>query len=377
MRGVGSLKIVHVPVTSDTAAVLSGLNAGLGRRVDPDLPLPSLSFERQVAVGNRHGLLPWILADRGGRGEEQSLIMAESYQNIAEAVLSFQSREWRSACSWLLENNVRNAVFKGLLYSQDLFNAGERSIANDIDILIRTEDRNIVKNLLHQVGFSQNIVSHEGSVQLISDDIVLQFEETHYELFPFTKLARLQDGALDLHSIRNLGITHPFVYDEENILVAIELDVHHALSNGIDSGDIWVDTVTSLVQGLEVEHLGWETQVWFIAARLYHEVMVLDSKKLRPLIELGRIIKQKQISWSRVLDVSEKYSLGPGIFYVLSFLNDSLDVPVPPTVLHRMERQCYDNGRLHDFGDFTMKGLGESVLLRPTRKAAYCCETPE
>ena len=150
-----------------------------------------------------------------------------------------------------------------------------------------------------------------------------------------------------------------------DIYLAVELDIHHALSNGINLDDVWKDVSIKALHGEVAEHVSWETHVWFIAARLYHEVMILGATKVRPLIELTRIIESHNIAWAKVLQVSAKYSLGPGIFYVLSFTRDMLGANIPAEVLKDLDEQRRETGRLHDFGDFILKALGETVLLRP------------
>jgi hypothetical protein len=89
--------------------------------------------------------------------------------------------------------------------------------------------------------------------------------------------------------------------------------------------------------------------------------MVLSARKAKLLGDLTVLLSQSLVDWGSVLGMVDRYSLEPGLYYVLSYLSQSIGVPVPNEVLEslrkRLGRQTY-----HDWGDFLPKLLG----VRPT-----------
>jgi len=199
---------------------------------------------------------------------------------------------------------------------------------------------------------------------LIADEDIQSFETTHYELFPFTRIVKTSKIDHLAPAINDLGLGHPFVVENSEVYVAIELDIHHNLSHGINAGAVLNCVCNTTLMGKPVPQLDWETHVWFVAARVYHEVMVLSSKKLRPLVDLGRTLSNCHLEWDRIIGYSNTYALSPSLYYPLCFLSELLPGTVPVRVLDILDADRERQG-LHDFGDFIPKMLGQKVLLRP------------
>jgi hypothetical protein len=285
-----------------------------------------------------------------------------SYSRIHQIILETQTKYALEVALTLHKRGIKAPIFKGLAY--ELGKIGGEAIFNDIDFIISDKNLNETRATLGELGYSQNIVSHEGQVQLVSNDEISKFESLHYELFPFTKIVHSPGLESEISSIEQLGLTHPLVIEEGKTYIAVELDIHHNLSNGLDASEIIESTAPIASSNLILHQLDWETHVWFVAARLYHETMVLSSRKLRPLIDLGRIIENSNIDWKRIFHVSRKYALAPSLFYPLSWLADGFGINIPIDVLVALEHDR-KNQELHDFGDFVPKALREEMLFRP------------
>ena len=348
--------------SSYALTALNAISTALG--IESRCPASTMILAEHITVGRRTGLLPWILANRESIGDESATLLLENFKKLASFVIEIQANGWSEVYQHLREAGVESSLLKGLLYA-GRFNCQNRVIFNDVDMMIGRSDIEQSKKILTSTGFSQNVISHDGRIQLIPNESILKFESTHYELFPFTKIVRASQLDLYQDTIRDFGFDHPFIIEDGNVYVAIELDIHHNLSNSMDPQEIIDSSKTGEVFGLSARYLDWETHIWFVSARVYHEVMILDSHKLRPLVEVGQIVSTQPIDWNKVLEVSKKYNLSAGLYYVFSFLCDSFSVNIPADTISSLNECRQNQGRLHDFGDFVAKAFDESVLIRP------------
>jgi hypothetical protein len=319
-----------------------------------------MAAETIFALGKTTGLTPWLLRLASNRSCELDAL-CQSYHTLREIAVAAQVKSAVEVMRGLRDSTLKSALMKGVVYSTTTEDGG---LFNDIDLTIPADQIADGKKLISTMGYSQNVVSHNGSIQLVPDEAIQKFESAHYELFPFTRIIRLEEADRFVPLLELLGITHPFVIEEKRAYLSIELDVHHNLSHGIDSNDYeqhvsWLD-----FDGEQISCLDWTTHVWFVAARIYHETMILNSSKLRPIVELGRMIRKYEIEWSRVLLISKKYALSPSLYYPLAWLSDSFNVSIPLDVLGDLDEDRKKSG-LHDFGDFVPKILGESIVFRP------------
>ena len=359
------MRRLSVPVPEDAEALVKVLRWALARRSIGASDLVQIKAETLSASEKACGLAAWILKYGALGGSKPLERLSGGYQKLAQLALAVQVAEWRRVVRGLDAQSVRTATLKGILSTSLLGPEDLRWIINDIDILIEPGSRVKAKSVLADLGYTQNAVSHDGDMILVSDNQIEHFESNHYELFPFTKLVAIDIPQEEISIISTLALRHPFVESDGKFFVAVEVDVHHALSHGIDQDDVWGGVFSGSLHGSEARQISWETMVWFLCARLYHEVMVLGDSKLRPLIELNELIHHHTLDWDAILFVSKKYRLSPSLFYVLSLLSDYSSVVVPMRVLRELDADRVSRGRLHDFGDFTLKALNSAVLFRP------------
>lgn len=343
----------------ESKLLLEALKVGLRLSLsDADSDVP---FARAKDLGNSSGLLPWVLELVATRSTEAAALNHQ-YKELCGAVSALQRSSALGVMSELMGIGVPARAFKGVAYAASPH--GGEAIANDVDILIPRLSVAPARSALERMGFSQHVVSHAGQIQLVADEAIKTFEATHYELFPFTKVIRAPQIDHLARGIDDLGLTHPFVVEDGQVYVAVELDIHHNLSHGIDASRV-LDAVCDIeMDGHNLSQLDWETHIWFVAARVYHEVMVLSSRKLRPLVDIGRILSFATLDWKRVIEVSKDYALSPSLYYPLCWISEQLPGTVPEGILSTLDSDRAAQG-LHDFGDFVPKMLGQKVLIRP------------
>lgn len=344
----------------ESRLLLAAIRLGLGLLPEGEPP-EGIPFARAKELGVSSGLLPWVLELMKDKTEE-AVLAGQQYRELCAAVLGVQTKSMLRVTSGLRDVGIPAPAFKGIAYAASPHGGG--AIFNDIDILIPRNSVEAARTALAELGYSQNIVSHGGAVQLISGEAIQSFEVTHYELFPFTRIVRTPEVDYLAQAINDLGLSHPFIVEKEQVYVAIELDIHHNLSLGIEADAVLACVREAECCGSVFSQLDWETHVWFVAARLYHEVMVLSAQKMRPLVDIGRVLAFAELDWERVMNISKTYALSPSLYYPLCWLSEQLPGTVPGDILRALDSDRVAQG-LHDFGDFIPKMLGQKVLLRP------------
>jgi hypothetical protein len=107
-----------------------------------------------------------------------------------------------------------------------------------------------------------------------------------------------------------------------------------------------------------------EVLAWFLAARFYHEVMVLSERKAKLLGDLLKVIESRRIDWSIVRAAAETYSLAPGMFYVMRFLREVIDIDISKDIIAGFgDGGAREQRSYHDWGDFLPKLLDIRVVI--------------
>lgn len=357
------MKHTSLNLNEESKIVFNILLYGLTGQLNQFGVIAEIPHSTLYALGQRYGLMPWCLAllNIVDESSKESVY----YKKLTSLVITSQLNAWKNAHIALNDAGVDNILFKGLLFSQCILDSKDCSIFNDVDILIKPSEIETAKNVLRQVGFSQNFVSHNGEISLIPDVFIDDFESTHYELFPFTALYEVTDAQQQINHLKNFKIQHPFIIENKKLFIAVEIDVHHNLSKGLDQEDVWFSPTNHEIDNISTLGLNPSTLAWFIPARFYHEVMILGSFKARPLIDLQRLILKEEVNWKHVALISEKYSFAASLFYVFSFLADYGKVIIPDSFMAELAQQMKLQPNYHDFGDFLLKLLGENILFRP------------
>lgn len=100
-----------------------------------------------------------------------------------------------------------------------------------------------------------------------------------------------------------------------------------------------------------------EDLLWFVAARLYHELMLYDFPHLVLFQDMNATLFRyaSEIDWDRILFVARKYDLQPSLFYTLSHLKRLFGREVPEYVLSELSPARPGVLRYHEWGDFLPK----------------------
>jgi hypothetical protein len=288
----------------------------------------------------------------------------EAYLDLAEKALQIQNSAWLEIHDSLSAAGVWAAALKGIFFLNELYAPDERYICSDIDFLIAPRHVDLTKAVLGSLGFSQQFISHDGVVIPVGSDLAARFEERHYELFPFTRVVRLPEFQDRIQSLEKIGVNHPFVVENGELYFALEVDVHHNLSTGLELSDI-EDTCIFAVDGRQCLGVSPTVLAWFLPARLYHEVMVLGARKGKLLADIARLVARfhDEIDWEVVAAIADKYTLEPGLLYVYRFLGEWCGTPFPEWLIARLEQSAEGKTGYHDWGDFLPKLLNVRVFF--------------
>jgi len=231
----------------------------------------------------------------------------------------------------------------------------------DLDILVHREDIGLVRRALLEAGLLQGRFDprNQKLVPMPRREIE-RAERAHYECLPFRKLMRLSclDGLVGSGSVVPPSGHLHLIRDE--VWYSLEVDVHHNLAPDIKLPDVWAGQRPVSIDGLQMKGQSPEALLWFVAARVYHEVMLVSPRKLFQLHDVIAILHRwgPQLDWLSVLKTSSRYHFHPSLYYVLLRVHQLFDAPVPQDVLRQLCPTARGVSRLHDWGDFLPKMLG-------------------
>jgi hypothetical protein len=308
-------------------------------------------------------LLGWNLQRQGLDGllEPAERTALAAYR---QAVLAID-RELTAALSSLVER-VRGdlkdlMVLKGFDLAHSAYPAAGTREMLDVDLLVHIQDVGLARKALADLGWVQGVFDRilQRLVPLKPAEIE-QAERGHYECFPFRKLARLRwlDGLVAPDAL--LSPTGNLRLIDGEVWCSLEIDVHFHLAPGIDIDEVWSAQRAFTVDDLKVKGQSPESLLWFIATRLYHEVMLVKAERLSLFQDVLAILHRwgDQIDWQVVLNVAERYQFHPSLFYVLRGAGELFRAPIPAEVLDQLRPTRPWVSRLHDWGDLLPKMLG-------------------
>jgi len=295
-----------------------------------------------------------------------------SYTQVADILLGIQHQCWREVDIAMADARVPVLVLKGLFLTSHVYPPTAVYIGADIDLLVRPVCISKVKGVMMRCGYSQRLSLLDGVPRLLSDELIDQMEAGHYELAPFTRVVEAPQLTPLAEFIKEHRPGFPFLFEDGRPYVAVVVDLHHNLSHGIDEMEAWRSPVPFHVSGRRAMAPSPETLVWFLAARLYHEVMVHSVRKIKLAADLTALLGRVTVDWQTVLQVADRYHLEPGLHYVLSFLSVCCGVAVPGEVLRALAMTAHREPSCHDWGDFIPK-----LVRRQPTFVPRCASTGE
>ncbi len=284
-----------------------------------------------------------------------------AYRDVARAVYVGQVECFSSALRALSSRGVVGAGLKGVAFLSDVYRGEAYYVMNDVDILVRLDQVETARAALSDCGLSQEFVSNDGIIEVVSPEVKASFETGHYELFPFTKIVELPNLEQHHTFIREHLPGHPFVWEGDRLFLACEVDLHHGLSGGIEEEDIWHGTRRIRIGDQDVMVVGNDVLAWFLAARFYHETMVLAKRSGKLLCDLAFLLSRTVIDYQYVLSIAHKYQITASLYYVYRFLREWAGLPIPAEFVAALAET---QGPLayHDWGDFIPKLAGVRLI---------------
>lgn len=235
-------------------------------------------------------------------------------------------RQWCiAAVSALAAAGVRAIVFKGAEFFERHFAPEAVGIMHDIDLLVEMEQIPDALDILKQLGFRQDVVWPDGrGTRPRSPEELNAFLARHYELAPLVLLHPIGDSWTKPE-------VWPMVRVEGELFLAVYIDLHFGVAINIPGAPFFDRAEASVFRhGLTMcaaDHL------WFVASRLYSECAFHGKVSLRDLAYLVALVRKTSIAWDVVEDAAARYSLGPLLYYVLTFLQRLTGINVPPQIL--------------------------------------------
>lgn len=243
-----------------------------------------------------------------------------------------------------------------------------RSMA-DLDLMVKPMHVQAVESALTSAGFQQGIFDRaELTIRPVGRFEKEEAEAGAAELLDYLRVVHLP--ALSPYRseiLEYLGDSedHPLVILDRDVFSVLSFDVHVNLSTGFDIQDSWWNPRTIQIPGgREVFGQSYSDLLWFLSARLYHEILLHSRPAMRYFVDVIALLDRfgASIDWERVVSMGQKYKLHPSLYFVFWHVNEILGPVVPGWVIETFDLRRADADRSHDWGDFVPKMLGELAI---------------
>lgn len=254
--------------------------------------------------------LDGLLATASGHDTVLSPFYREVWQvqrrNLLQVIDAFAAR------------SIDLIVYKGAEITEALFASRSIACRGDIDLMIRRGDIDRSKALMRELGFRQanfDLVNH----CLVEADAtaIRTHEENGYNLYTF---ARCEPVAL-AEAGRRIGRMwlRPLDIWETGAVCAAAIDISYGLDAQFASTSLFERSVESSFPGART--LSTTDMLWHICTLFYFGVFRQHTYKLTQLAELIALLTQRSLDWAELVEIAKKHKIGPGLFYVLSFVS--------------------------------------------------------
>jgi hypothetical protein len=263
---------------------------------------------------------------------------------------------------------IKGGALDRAAYPDDLPRA-----TGDLDLLIAAAKTDAGSRALRGVGFEQGRPDPERlRIVPLSDAERECTAAQGVHLPPFFRIVHLPDLTPLAEPIHRYLAGGPLVVVGGEIYLTVEIDLHFNHPLGLDPPDLCDDGETHhLPTGDEVRVQAASDQVWWVAERLYREVIAFGNPALRRFVDLLVLLASRggDVDWDRVLRMAVKHELQPPLFYTLWHAAELLPATVPAEILEACRPGRAGVARRRDWGDFLPKLLGglSVVPLAPRR----------
>ena len=335
----------------------------------PPLPETRASAHQLVLKAVEQKMLPMLAAYLRGTGRDPG----ESLLDL-DTLFRVRMERLYATLDPVLErlqaHGVDLLLLKGGDLAQTVYPADLPRMMEDVDVLVMPTDLLAVERALHEEGFVQGTASSETlTVTPLSPAELAAFRAmNHYELPVYAKFVELPGCAVTAERagkyLRPHGYWMPVV--GTRAYVPVEVDVHFNISRDVDLRDVWnAPHPLKLPGGRSVLGQSATDMLWFLASRLYHEVMQAGGVLLQ-FIDVLAVVSRRgpEIDWERITEIAAKYGLAPSLYYVLVHVDELLGPAVPSAVLDACCPARRGVRRDHDWGDLMPKLLGGVTTSR-------------
>lgn len=236
----------------------------------------------------------------------------------------------------------------------------------DIDLLVKPTDVPVVTKVFSENGFMQgNLNTQKLCVDPIPENEKANHLAQQHELFPFNKIIKIPFLSKYAELIEKHLPTPYFIVLGDEVYFPLEYDIHINFGRDFELIDIWrAPRKIDLPTREEILGQSISNMLWFLALKLYHEVMMLDKPSIRLFADVLAVIQKynKLIDWDFVMKIVSKYDLYAPLFYVLWYANEFLDTGVPSEVIHFCNPKRRNVKKFYDLGDFVPKMFGGGVV---------------
>jgi hypothetical protein len=228
-------------------------------------------------------------------------------------------------------------VIKGAEISERFFDSQPVGRKGDLDVLIEKHDEEIVRSVLHDMGFIQGSLDTE-SMQLIpcSAKEISMHEAGGYNLKSFVKTLDVTDKKIS-DWVR--GKRYPLFHYGGRCIALIVIDMIPILNRRIPSSFPYASTISL------------EDHLWYLCSHFYLKTFFnKGAVKLSLLCEVSAILRNTHttLDWNYLIEISKKYDFYPYIFYTISFLNSLLGLNLDKRLLYMFDPR--HGSRLRDYG---------------------------
>ena len=256
-------------------------------------------------------------------------------QLLARVVNNAAVKERYKACIPLFsQTEIPYAIIKGAVLSQAMYGDPLLRSSGDIDILIRRQDADAVKNLLLSSGFVQGRVTEDGILPFSRREILFQTAMSH-QTAPYVK-----ETGNRLCPYINVDINMDILWGESDERADMSLVLSH--------------TVRSELFGIPFQKLDPEME--FISLCLHHykdmnSIYLLSSGSLRLGLycDIYDYLKRVAPNVTRLLALCQALNIGRYLYTCLYQVQELFEDPALDCYLNALQ-DSKDKVLLHTFG---------------------------
>lgn len=371
------------PTSTESLAARMLLAMGLGVATGRDLDLmppgsPGLGDEELRRAlferATRERMLPTVAAyaDRFNLDLGTAPALAS---RAARAVAELHYAHLGPIVASLAERNVEVMLLKGGDLDLTLYGRQVSRTMSDLDIMVKTPAIPAVQEVLAESGYVQGAFDPDDlEIRPYDAATKAALEEDLSELVDFLKIVPLPEVAPFRDAIEEYCDEDRLLFAGNEAYCVLAYDVHTNLSVGFDVRESWRNPRSmQLPDGTPIYAQNRSDMLWFLAARVYHEIMLHTRCAMRYFVDVVAILNtlREEIDWDRILVMAHKYKLHPSLYYVFWHVNEILGDVVPREILDACHLMNPAADRTHDWGDFVPKMLDEirvEPLLAPAQR---------